>query len=100
MAIVEVSMAPLGAGTSLSKYVAEAVKLVRAEKGIRYELTAMGTIIEGELGQILALVRKMNEAVFAAGAVRVYTVIKIDDRRDKESSIAYKVASVQQKLGQ
>ena len=101
MAIVDVSVAPLGTGTtSLSRYVAEALKLVRAEKGIKYELTAMGTIIEGDLGQIFALVKKMDEAVFALGASRVYIVMKIDDRRDKETGIAYKVESVKKKLGQ
>jgi uncharacterized protein (TIGR00106 family) len=100
MAIIEVSVTPLGTGTtSVSKYVAEALKLVRAEKGVKYELTGMGTIIEGELGQLLALVRKMHESAFESGAGRVYTVLKIDDRRDKETSIAYKVDSVKKKLG-
>jgi uncharacterized protein (TIGR00106 family) len=100
VAIIEVSVAPLGTSTtSVSKYVAAALKLVKAEKGIKYELTGMGTILEGELGQLLALVRKMHESVFEAGAVRVYTVVKIDDRRDKETGIAYKVESVKKKLG-
>ena len=98
MAIIEVAIAPFGVGSSLSKYVAEALKVVRVEKGIKYELTAMGTLIEGDLTQLLDLVKRMDEAVFAAGATRVYTVLKIDDRRDKQSSIAYKVDSVKRKL--
>jgi uncharacterized protein (TIGR00106 family) len=60
----------------------------------------MGTLIEGDLAQIFDLVRRINEAVFKAGAARTYIVMKIDDRRDKPShSIAYKVESVKKKLG-
>jgi uncharacterized protein YqgV (UPF0045/DUF77 family) len=58
----------------------------------------MGTIIEGDLDRILAVVREMHEAPFAEGAVRVSTLVKIDDRRDKEHSIARKMRSVREKL--
>lgn len=99
MAIVDVAIAPLGLGdTSLSRYVAEALKTIKAEKGIKYELNSMGTCLEGDLGQIFALIQKINEAVFAMGAKRTYLVIKVDDRRDKETSMAYKMESVNKKL--
>jgi uncharacterized protein (TIGR00106 family) len=58
----------------------------------------MGTIIEGDLDAILAVVREMHEAPFGEGAVRVSTLIKIDDRRDKEHTIAGKMRSVEEKL--
>ena len=101
MALVEVSIVPLGTGTSsISKYIAQAVRVLQGEEDIKYELTAMGTIIEGDLEQLLALVRKMHEAVFDAGAMRVVTMIKIDDRRDKTSSASSKIESLKRELGQ
>ena len=100
MAIVDVSIAPLGTQTpSVSQYVARAVGILQGEKGIKYELTAMGTIIEGDLDYLLTLVRKMHESVFDDEIVRVITTIKIDDRRDKPSSMSGKIESMKRKLG-
>ena len=100
MALIEVSTIPLGTGTSsLSRYVARAVEVLQGEKDIKYELTPMGTIIEGDLERLLSLVRKMHEAVFDAGAMRVVTVIKIDDRRDKTSSMSSKMEALRRELG-
>ena len=99
MAIVEVSITPLGtADPGVSRYVAGCLKIVR-ESGVHHQLTPMGTILEGDLDLILRLIRQMQESVFAAGAVRVSTLIKIDDRRDKQGhSMAGKVRSVENKL--
>jgi len=59
----------------------------------------MGTILEGDLDEILRIIRQMQESVFTAGAVRVSTLIKIDDRRDKPThTMAGKVRSVEEKL--
>ena len=100
MAIIEVSVVPLGTETpSVSRYVAGALKVLQGEKGIKYELTPMGTIIEGDLTHLLSLAEKMHQTAFAAGAKRVVTTIKIDERRDKISSISGKVESVKRKLG-
>jgi len=100
MAIIEVSVVPLGTGSpSVSRYVAEAEKVLQGEKDIKYELTAMGTIIEGDLDTLLNLVKKMHRRVLdTAGVMRVVTTLRIDERRDKESSISGKVASVKRKL--
>ncbi len=100
MAVVEISIVPLGTGnTSLSPYVAACEKELRENaEGLKYELTAMGTIIEGDLDQILKLIRRLHEVPFNNGAKRVSTSIKIDDRRDKTSSIKQKVQSVENKL--
>ncbi len=98
MAVVFVSITPLGTGSpSVSRYVAGVEKILR-ESGLVNQLTAMGTIIEGDLDRILAVIRKMHEHPFAEGAVRVSTFIKIDDRRDKEHTIAGKMRSVEEKL--
>ncbi|MFU8794220.1 MAG: MTH1187 family thiamine-binding protein [Dethiobacteria bacterium] len=100
MAVVEISIVPLGTGsTSLSYYVAACEKeLQNHSKDLYYELTAMGTIIEGDLDCILAVIRRLHEVPFKKGALRVSTHIKIDDRRDKVGSITQKVKSVKDKL--
>jgi len=99
MAIAEVSVVPLGTKTpSVSQYVALAIKVLEQERDIKYETTAMGTIIEGDLDKILAVVKKMHEEIFGEEVVRVVTTIKIDDRRDKAHSIKAKLHSLRQKL--
>jgi uncharacterized protein (TIGR00106 family) len=98
MAVVFVTIAPLGTGTpSLSKYVAGVERILRGTH-LTHQLTAMGTIIEGDLDEILAVIRKMHEHPFTQGAVRVSTLIKIDDRRDKDHTIAGKMRSVEDRL--
>src|SRR5918911_919958 len=99
MAVVFVTITPLGTATpSVSRYVAGVERVLR-ESGLKHDLTAMGTIIEGNLYEVLAVIRKMHEHPFGEGAVRVSTLIKIDDRRDKEHTMARKLQSVQEKLG-
>lgn len=99
MAIAEVSVIPLGTKTaSVSQYVAWAVRVLEREKDIKYETTAMGTIIEGDLDRILAVVKKMHEGTFGEGVARVLTTVKIDDRRDKAQSMKAKLDSLKKKL--
>src|SRR4030042_4149453 len=99
MAIAEISVVPLGTKTpSVSQYVARAIKVLERERDIRYEITAMGTIVEGDLERILALVKKMHEVVFEEGVARVLTTVKIDERRDKAQGMKEKVDSLRKKL--
>jgi uncharacterized protein (TIGR00106 family) len=99
MAIAEISIVPLGTKTpSVSQYVARAVKVLEREKDIKYELTAMGTIVEGDLDRILAVVGKMHGGTFGDGVARVLTTVKIDDRRDKAQSMEEKKDSLKKKL--
>ena len=99
MAILEISVMPLGTGTpSVSRFVAGAVKILQAEKGVKYEMSSMGTNIEGDLEQLLDLARRMHRSAFNAGAQRVVTTMKIDERRDQMASIQSKVASVEREL--
>jgi uncharacterized protein (TIGR00106 family) len=98
MAVMDIQVLPLGTcSTSLSGLIVEAVKVVKAS-GLMHELTPMGTVVEGEMDELLALAKAMHEAVIAAGAARVMTTIQIDDRRDKKLSMARKVQSVREKL--
>lgn len=99
MVIAEVSVVPLGTGsTSLSPYVAACHRVLSAQSRVIYQLTPMGTVLEGALEDILDLVRKMHEVPFGEGALRVSTTLKIDDRRDREASMDAKVRSVSDKL--
>ena len=99
MTIAEVSVVPLGTKTpSVSQYVARAVKILEREKNIKYKITAMGTIMEGDLDRILAVVKKMHEGTFGEGVARVLTTVKIDDRRDKTQGMKEKVNSLKRKL--
>ena len=98
MAVVFLTITPLGTATpSVSRYVAGVERILR-ETRLTHQLTAMGTIIEGDLDEILAVVRKMHEHPFTQGAMRVSTSLRIDDRRDKEHTIAGKMRSVEEKL--
>ncbi len=98
MAIVEVSIVPLGLQErSLSRHVARVLKVVR-ESHVSYELTAMGTILSGDLDEIWVLLRKMHEACFEEGVSRVLTQVRVDDRRDIAASPDQKVESVRKKL--
>ena len=100
MAMIEVSVVPLGTSTpSVSQYVAGAVRILQSEPDIKYELTAMGTIIEGDMERLLTLAGRMHESAFEAGVMRVVTTIKIDERRDKPLTMNGKIDAVRKKLG-
>ncbi len=98
MAIMEICLIPIGTKeTSVSKYVASASKILEKE-GIKHDLNPMGTVIEADADKCFEIARKMQEEVFDAGSDRVYTVIKMDDRRDKDSHMEEKIKSVKDKL--
>jgi uncharacterized protein (TIGR00106 family) len=93
--IAEIKVVPLGtATTSLSHYIAACLDTVKQARDISYQLTAMGTIIQGPLERVLELAQKMHEVPFAMGAQRVATTINIDDRRDRPATIEDKVKAV------
>ncbi len=97
--IAEIKIIPIGtATTSLSRYIAACIDTLKQAQGISYQLTAMGTIIQGPLERVLELAQKMHEVPFAMGAKRVVTTINIDDRRDKSATIESKVKAVTEAL--
>ena len=100
MAMMEITVVPLGIGTSLSDYVAKAVRVLEGIPEIDYELTSMGTIVQGRMDRLLEAAQAMHQAVLDAGAQRVSTTIHIDDRRDKEVTLYSKLKSVREKLGE
>ncbi len=98
MAIVAVSVSPVGEGVSLSEYVAEALKVLEERDDIEYEFGPMFTTIEGDPDVLFEVVRQMQEAIFEKGADRVGTIVKMDDRRDKTHKMNTKMESVQKKM--
>lgn len=97
--IAEMKIVPLGtATTSLSRYITAMIDILGQVPDIKYQLTAMGTIVQGPLARIFELVQKIHEVPFAMGVQRVSTTLSIDDRRDKLGSIEDKIQAVESKL--
>ena len=96
--VAELVVVPLGTGTpSVSHYVA-AVEEVLERCPLKVQLTPMGTILEGELDEVLKAVRKVHELPFSKGALRVATTLRIDERRDKELNMDGKISAVESKM--
>jgi uncharacterized protein (TIGR00106 family) len=104
MAIVDVTVIPIGTETpSVSSYVADIQRVLKnyEEQGkIRYQLTPMNTLIEGELPVLFEVVQAIHEAPFNKGIQRVATNIRIDDRRDVKRKMEDKVNRVNELLKQ
>lgn len=97
--IAEVSFSPIGTGTpSLSRYITAALAVLGEYPNVRYQLNPMGTVLEGERQDVIEAVEAMNQAIFAAGAQRVGTTLKIDERRDRDASMEHKVDVVMEEL--
>ena len=100
MAMMDISVVPVGTGSaSVSEYVAGAVKIARAEKGVTCRLCPMGTVLEGDVETLLAVAGRMHRSALAAGALRVVTTIKLDERTDKPLTMDGKIRAVETKLG-
>jgi len=96
--IMEISVIPVGkAGPSLGDAVVGVLK-VAEKRGVNYEVNAMGTTIEGDLDTLFSVAREMHEVCFGLGYPRVQTIVKLDDRRDRDVSMKQKVESVKTKL--
>ena len=52
--LAELTVVPIGVGTSVSRYVAGCLKVLDDAQGVTYELTSMGTIALGTLDAVLA----------------------------------------------
>jgi len=92
--IVDFTVVPVGAGISLSPYIAEVERLLRAT-GLNHELHANGTNIEGEWDAVMGAIRACHERLHAMGVPRIHTDIKLGTRCDREQRMADKVASVE-----
>ena len=100
MATAELTVIPSGReGASAGEVIAEIHRRLGAQDRVRFRLHAMGTELEGPVEEILALVRELHAVPLEAGYPRTYTVLKLDERRDRQQSLDEKVESVRERLG-
>jgi uncharacterized protein (TIGR00106 family) len=96
----DLSILPIGSPTaSMSAEIAEMQRLLGRQDRVAYRMHAMGTSLEGSVEDILAIVAQLHAVPFAHGAPRTYTVLKLDERRDRHQSLDDKLASVRRRLG-
>ena len=99
MATADLTVIALGrADTSASRYIAEIQRRLERQDRVRYRLHAMGTSLEGTTEDILAVVAELHAVPFELGIPRVYSVLKLDERRDREQTLEDKVESVRRLL--
>ena len=97
MVLLEFSITPLGAGAGVSQDVARAVDIID-RSGLDYRLHAMGTIVEGELDQVLSVLKECVENM-AQHHSRVSVSAKLDYRQGAAGRLTSKVAKIEQTLG-
>lgn len=100
MATADLTVIGLGrAEASASPYIAEIQRRLAAQDRVAYRMHAMGTSLEGSTADILAVVAELHSVPFDLGLPRAYTVLKLDERRDKpEQTLDDKVRSVEDLL--
>jgi uncharacterized protein (TIGR00106 family) len=99
MSTADVTVIALGrADASASAYIAEIQRRLARQDRVKYVMHAMGTSLEGTTADILAVVGELHAVPFELGIPRVYTVLKLDERRDREQTLEDKVASVERRL--
>jgi len=95
--IADLCIVPIGVGVSLSQYIAACQRVLR-ESGLKTELHAYGTNIEGDWDDVMTAMKECHLAVHQLGAPRISTTVKLGTRIDRAHTMAEKVASVREKL--
>ncbi len=94
MIIAELTITPLGVGTSVSRYVRAAFEAIKTT-GLNIQLTPMSTVVEAStLDEIFEAVKRGEEAMINEGALRIVIDIKIDHRLDKDATMDSKKRAV------
>ena len=97
MVLLEFSMAPMGLGDSVGAQVARILDVID-RSGVPYQLTPMGTILEGEWNEVMAVVTACFETL-ATDCPRIGVHLKVDYRAGPGGRIWSKFASVERHLG-
>jgi uncharacterized protein (TIGR00106 family) len=97
MVLLEFAMSPTGHAGSLSPYVARILDVVD-RSGITYQLTSMGTILEGEWDEVMAVVGACFRAL-EPDCERIGMNLKMDYRAGTASRLRSKIDAVEQELG-
>ena len=95
--IMDLCIVPMGVGVSVSEYVAACQDILKSA-GLKYQLHAYGTNIEGEWDEVLSAVKVCHETVHAMGAPRISTTIKLGTRNDRSQTMEDKITSVLGKI--
>ncbi|MAY43062.1 MULTISPECIES: MTH1187 family thiamine-binding protein [unclassified Neptuniibacter] len=95
--MIDICIVPLGVGVSVSDYVAACQKVLQAA-GLKHEMHAYGTNVEGDWDDVMAAVKRCHEVVHEMGAPRITTSMRLGTRTDKAQSMNDKVRSVIKKL--
>ncbi len=95
--IVDFCLIPLGVELSLSPYIAECQRIL-SEAGLKHELHAYGTNIEGEWEVVMEAIKRCHNRVHEMGAPRITTTLKLGTRIDRDDTMASKVQSVRDLL--
>lgn len=94
MILAQLSIYPVGDGVSLGRFVKKGVKIIE-ESGYTYQVGGLSTAVEvPEMQDLFDLVSKIRQAQLDEGARRLIIEIKVDDRRDKDATLAGKIDSV------
>ncbi|KAA3628121.1 MAG: thiamine-binding protein [Proteobacteria bacterium] len=97
--MIDLCVVPLGVGVSVSSYVAACERVIK-EAGLKSQLHAYGTNIEGEWDAVMAAVKRCHEVIHEMGAPRITTTIKLGTRVDRDQTMEDKVYSVERKLAE
>lgn len=98
MPVLDISIVPVGTNdASFSSYVTETCKIVE-QQGLKYQVTPTGTVVEGNLEQLMDLAREMHSTPFQMGAERVITSMTIDERHDRAMDMEKQVQSVKRNI--
>jgi len=99
MATGEVTLIPIGReGAGLSDILAEVARHLGSQEKVEFEMRAMGTELQGDVHDILTLVGEIQEIPLMLGLPRVYTVLKLDNRVDRDQGLGEKVEAVERQL--
>jgi len=88
--LAQLSVYPIGEGTSLSRYVKKGIRVIK-ESGYKYEIGGLSTAVEvPDLDALFKLVKTVHQAHLDEGGKRIVIDLKVDDRRDKDATIQTK----------
>lgn len=86
MAVGEITVIPVGDGVDMQKHVRAAIGAIQ-QSGVRCQVTAMGTNVEGDVERILDAAKAAYRACLTSGAPRAILELRIDHRLDKEHGL-------------